>query len=573
MTSRDVPSACPGNVPSARPEALGRRGFLGRTAGAAVGTALFASLETVPASAASRAPVRTESGLVTGVPAALDGITVYKGIPYAASTAGRNRWRAPRPAPSWKGVRRADTWGAACPQPVTGIAADKVPPLSEDCLNLNIWTGAARSRERRPVLVWIYGGRNSAMWASQPVYDGANLADKGVVVVTFNHRVGAFGNLAHPGLSAESGHGGSGNWGVLDTVAALKWVRRNIAAFGGDPDRVTIAGWSHGSSFVNISMISRLARGLYHRALLAAGVQYTKDPALGHVAGGYRTLAAAEANGTAFAAYMGASSTAGLRALSAAEIVSKVYADDAPAAGTDFGNVLDGYVLPTSYTEAMESGAEADVPVLTGNNKDENGASPDLEMTVDRFRAYAASEFADRAPEFLALYPAVTDQEAARQYNNYARDEERVSTFLWGTQFKETAGNRSPVYNYWWTHVPPGSDTTNPVEPADGAGAYHGAEKYYLFGNLYGTDRPWTAADHAIADTTSSYVANFAATGNPNAGSGHSGRHPLPTWPALRTSKPLSMELGDGFAPLPAADSDAKYAFLKAYLESRTTAY
>ncbi|WP_329315939.1 carboxylesterase/lipase family protein [Streptomyces sp. NBC_01262] len=549
----------------------GRRGFLGRAAGAAVGTALVGGgLEAAPASAAARSsagkPVRTASGLVTGVPAALDGITVYKGIPYAASTAGPNRWRAPQPAPSWKGVRAADTWGAACPQPVTGIAAEKVPPLSEDCLNLNIWTGAAGSRERRPVFVWIYGGRNSAMWASQPVYDGANLAAKGAVVVTYNHRVGAFGNLAHPGLSAEGGHGGSGNWGVLDTVAVLKWIRRNIAAFGGDPDRVTIAGWSHGSSFVNISMISRLARGLYHRALLAAGVQYTKDPALGHVAGGYSTLAAAEANGTAFAAYMGASSTAELRALTADEIVAKVYAQGAPAAGTSFGNVLDGYVLPTTYTGAMESRTEADVPVLTGNNKDENGASVTLAMTVAQYQAYATTTFGDRAARFLALYPAATDTEAAAQYNNYARDEERVSTFLWGTQFRNTAGNRSPIYNYWWTHAPPGTDTTNPIEPANGAGAYHGAEKYYLFGNLYGTDRPWTEQDYAIADTTSSYVANFVATGNPNGRS-------LPVWPALRTSKPIAMELGDHFATLPAADSDAKYAFLKDYLLTQTTAY
>ena len=549
----------------------GRRGFLGRAAGAAVGTALVGGgLEAAPASAAARSsagkPVRTASGLVTGVPAALDGITVYKGIPYAASTAGPNRWRAPQPAPSWKGVRAADTWGAACPQPVTGIAADKLPPLSEDCLNLNVWTGAAGSRERRPVFVWIYGGRNSAMWASQPVYDGANLAAKGAVVVTYNHRVGAFGNLAHPELSAEGGHGGSGNWGVLDTVAVLKWIRRNIAAFGGDPDRVTIAGWSHGSSFVNISMISRLARGLYHRALLAAGVQYTKDPALGHVAGGYSTLAAAEANGTAFAAYMGASSLTGLRALTADEIVAKVYASGAPAAGTSFGNVLDGYVLPTTYTGAMESRTEADVPVLTGNNKDENGASVTLAMTVAQYQAYATTTFGDRAAEFLALYPAATDTEAAAQYNNYARDEERVSTFLWGTQFRNTAGNRSPIYNYWWTHAPPGTDPTNPIEPANGAGAYHGAEKYYLFGNLYGTDRPWTEQDYAIADTTSSYVANFVATGNPNGRS-------LPAWPALRTSKPIAMELGDHFATLPAADSDAKYAFLKDYLLTQTTAY
>ncbi len=412
------------------PTGVGRRDFLGRTAGVAAGTTLLSTLTPTPASATPHTdashPVRTRSGLVTGAPAALPGVTVYKGIPYAASTAGENRWRAPQPPPSWQGVRKADTWGAACPQPVTGIAAGKVPPLSEDCLNLNIWTGAGSSessRDLRPVFVWIYGGRNSAMWASQPVYDGANLAAKGAVVVTYNHRVGAFGNLAHPELSAEGGHGGSGNWGVQDTVAALRWIRRNIAAFGGDPERVTLAGWSHGSSFVNILMISKLARGLFHRALLSAGVQYTKDPALGHVAGGYAQLTAAEANGTAFATYMGASSLSDLRALTADELVTKVYAQGAPAAGTSFGNVLDGYVLPTSYTAAMTSRTEYDVPVLTGNNKDENGASPTLTMTVAAYEAYATTAFGDKAADFLALYPATTDAEAAAQYNNYARDE------------------------------------------------------------------------------------------------------------------------------------------------------
>ncbi|WP_329331254.1 carboxylesterase family protein [Streptomyces sp. NBC_00663] len=572
MSLRDVPHPPPADT------ALGRRSLLGGVAGAAAGATLLGGTAAGPATAAPRGgadrAVRTESGLVTGVPAGAEGITVYKGIPYAASTAGENRWRAPRSAPSWKGVRKADTWGAACPQPVTGIDADKVPPLSEDCLNLNIWTGAASSRERRPVFVWIYGGRASAMWASQPVYDGANLAAKGAVVVTFNHRVGAFGNLAHPELSAESGHQASGNWGVMDTVALLKWIQRNIAAFGGDPDRVTLGGWSHGSSFVNILMISRLARGLYHRALLSSGVQYTKDPALGHVAGGYGTLSAAEVNGTAFAAYMGATSLAGLRELSADEIVAKVYASGAPSAGTSFGNVLDGYVLPATYTGAMEAGTETDVPVCTGNSKDENGASPTLVMTVAQFNAYAATTFGSRAEEFLALYPAATDADAARQYNAYARDEERVSTFLWGTQFRKTAANRSPVYNYFWSHVPPGADTTNPIMPgqdASTAGAYHGADLYYLFGGLDGTDRPWTARDHEIADTVSSYVVNFAATGNPNGPA--RGARSLPVWPALRTNRPLSMNLGDGFEPVPAADSDAKFAFLKRYLESQTTAY
>ena len=574
MNLRDIDYAHPANHGT---PPLGRRSFLGGAVGVTVSGAVLSGFGAGSASASAggggeRGVVRTASGLVSGVPAAVRGVTVYKGIPYAASTAGESRWRPPQAAPSWKGVRAADSWGPACPQPVDGIPPAEVPELSEDCLNLNVWTAAADQDERRPVFVWIYGGRNSAMWSGQPIYDGATLAGKGVVVVTFNHRVGPFGDLAHPELSAESGHHASGNWGVLDSVAALQWVRRNIAAFGGDPDRVTLAGWSHGSSFTNILMISRLARGLFQRALLSSGVQYTKDPSLGHVAGGYSTLAAAEATGSAFASYLGASSVAELRALSAGEIVARTFAPDAPSDATDFGNVLDGYVLPVSYTEAMHPGMETDVPVLTGNCRDENGASPTLTMTVADYRSFAAGAFGDRAEQFLALYPASTDAEAAQQYCAYAHDEERVSTFLWGTQFRLAARAQSPVYAYWWTQAPPGIDTTNPITPAQDAsvlGAYHGSDLYYIFGGLSGTDRPWTVQDYAAADTMSSYVANFAATGNPN-GQGHDS---LPAWPALRTSKPVSMELGADFEPIGAADSAAKYAFLRDYLESQTTAY
>lgn len=569
----------PRAVTPARPRGISRRRLVAGSAGVAAAGATTGGLGAVPAAAASpgsngggrgavldpRTPVRTTSGLITGAEAALPGVSVYKGIPYGASTAGRNRWRAPRPAPSWKGVRAAESWGPACPQPVTGIPADQVPELSEDCLNLNIWTGAISATERRPVIVWIYGGRNSAMWASQPIYDGARLADKGAVVVTFNHRVGPFGGLALPELSRETGHG-SGNWGTQDTVACLKWVRANIAAFGGDPDRVTLAGWSHGSSFVNILMISRLARGLFHRGALWAGVQYTKDPALGHVAGGYSPLADAEAVGTAYEKYLGVSSLAGLRAISAADLVEKTFAEDAPANATDFGNVLDGYVLPTTYTGAMTARTETDIPVFTGNNKDENGASPTLTMTVSAFREFAAETFGDKAQAFLSLYSASTDTEAAAQYNAYCRDEERVSTFLWGTQFKSVAGNHSAVFTYWFTQAPPGTDTTNPIVGTHTVGAYHGAEINYMFGNLYGTDRPWTSTDHRVADTASSYLVSFAAHGDPN------GRN-LPAWPALRTARPLTLELGTPTKVIDTADSLAKFGFLKDWLESRITAY
>ncbi|WP_308310633.1 carboxylesterase family protein [Streptomyces sp. GbtcB6] len=545
------------DMPSAR---LNRRGFLG----AAAAAGLLGTLATpAEAKTAAATVISTESGQVTGVQGSLRGVTVYKGIPYAATTAGANRWRPPQPAPSWDGVRAADSWGPACPQPVTGIPADQVPELGEDCLNLNIWTSATGSGGSRPVLVWLYGGAQ-ALWSGQEIYNGSLLASKGVVVVTLDHRVGPLGGLAHPELTAESGYGSSGNWGILDVVAALEWVQRNIGAFGGDPDRVTLAGWAQGASIVNILLASRRAKGLYHRALLSSGVQYTKDPALAQGTGRYRSLADAEANGTDFAARSGAADLADLRALDADDIVTRAAADTT----ADFGHVLDGYVLPDSYTAVLKACAETDVPVLTGVCKDANGASPDLKLTLDAFEAYAQAEFGPLglADTFLDLYPADSDTAAARQYSAYARDEERVSAFLWATQFKDTAANSSAVHTYFWTRVPPGYDDTNPVIGTAATGAFQGSDVYYLLGYLYNTDRPWTSKDYDIADTTASYVARFAATGDPNGSS-------LTNWPALATDTPQTMELGAGFGTLAVADSDAKLAFLKTYLESQTTEF
>lgn len=536
---------------------LNRRGFLG----AAVAAGLLGTPAT-PAEARTAAPtaISTESGQITGVQGSLRGVTVYKGVPYAATTAGANRWRPPQPAPSWDGVRAADSWGPACPQPVTGIPGDQLPEFGEDCLNLNIWTAASGSGDSRPVLVWLYGG-DRALWSGQEIYNGSLLASKGVVVVTPDYRVGPLGGLAHPGLTAESAYGGSGNWGILDVVAALEWVQRNIAAFGGDPDRVTLAGWAQGASIVNILLASRRARGLYHRALLSSGVRYTKDPALARGTGRYRSLADAEADGMGFAARAGAADLAALRALDADDIVTKAAADTS----ADFGHVLDGYVLPDTYTAVLKAHAETDVPVLTGVCKDANGAAPDLLLTVDAFKAYARSEFGPLglADTFLNLYPADSDTAAAQQYSAYARDEERVSAFLWATQFKDTAANAGAVHTYFWTRVPPGYDDTNPVIGTTATGAFEGSDVYYLLGYLYNTGRPWTSKDYDIADTTASCVARFAATGDPNGGS-------LTSWPALATDIPRTMELGADFGTLAVADSDAKFAFLKTYLESQT---
>jgi carboxylesterase type B len=545
---------------------IGRRSFLTASAAAAVGVTMFEGLApasqaaTLPSRSEPGQPVPTQSGWVTGIASALAGVTVYKGIPYAGSTAGNNRFAPPPPAPSWRGVRKADTWGPACPQPVQGIPADQVPVLSEEsCLNLNVWTGATSRDERRPVFVWLYGGRGSAMWTSQPIYDGAGLARKGLVVVTVNYRVGAFGGLATAELSKDSGHSASGNWALLDQVAALKWVQRNIAAFGGDPDRVTLAGWSHGAASTYDLIDSPLAAGLFQRAQLESGVEYTKDPAYGHVASGYSTLAEAEAQGAAFEKLLGVSTTAQLRALPAATIAQASNNPSVP----EFRYVLDGYVMPRSFDGTLQTRSQNDVPVLTGNNKDENGVSLTQAVSLADYKATAGTMFGSQAGEFLALYPAATDAEANAQSNAFDRDYERVSTFLWGTQW--LAAGSSPAYTYYWTHAAPGTDSSSPIAAGIQA-AGHGSEMNYIFNNLYGTDRPWAAADYRVADELSDYVVNFATTGDPNRGH----RHGRPYWPALRSASPTVMEVGDAFHPITAADSPAKYQFIKRWLETQT---
>ena len=550
-----------------------RRAFIGGSAAAAAlvaGGAAGASAKarrTGP-SAGRRAgwttrPVRIESGLVAGVPALLPGVTVYKGIPYGASTAGDGRWRPPRPAPRWDGVRVADTWGDACVQDTSMVPAGQVPGLSEDCLNLNVWTAAGDPGERRPVLIWAYGGRDSAMWASQPLYDGAGLARKGLVVVTFNRRVGPFGGLATPQLTAESGHDASGNYVLMDTIAALQWIQRNIHAFGGDPDRVTLGGWSAGSACTWDLACSPLARGLFSRGLAESGLEYTKDPALSHLAGSYITLDAAQEQGTALMQALGVSTSGELRALPASTV---------QAVGGDIGSyVLDGWVLPRGYTETLALRAQNDVPFIAGNTKDENnawlagaGGPPPASISLAMFQAGAQAEFGARAADFLALYPAATDDEANAQAGISGQDDERISTFLWGTQWR--AAGRAPAYTYFFTHTPPGTDTANPVVPGNASGAYHGSDIYYFLDNLYGTPRPWQRADYQIADTLSSYLVNFAAAGDPN------GRG-LTRWPAVDPGRRQVMAVGDSFGVIPIASDAARQQFFTDYFESQTTAW
>ena len=511
------------------------------------------------AAVASRPAVRIDTGLVGGVPGRDPSVTVYKGLPFAAPPVGPLRFRPPAPAASWQGLRIADTFGPSCPQPA---GAGPPGPMSEDCLTLNIWTGAAKADEKRPVLVWIYGGGFIGGTGSSADFDGEGLARKGVIVVTFNYRVGALGFLATPELSKESGHNASGNYGLLDDIAALKWVRRNIAAFGGDPAKVTIAGQSAGAGSVGFLTWSPLARGLFRAGIAESHSRDPGDPALRFLSVSYRPKRAAEAAGASYAAAHGAHDPAELRALPWQTLIEgSNMTDDAVDTGSAakpplFRPVVDGWVVPRPYRAALDARAQAQVTIVTGNNRDETGAvpetaipilrnrheppragSPEISVTLADYVRVAHRKYGPMADEFLRLYPATTDDEAARASNAAAQDNNRVSTYLWAIAWSR--GSTRPVYTYWWTHAPPGPG-------AELRGAYHGSEINYVFGNLYAVDRPWSDEDRAIADRMSSYWANIIKTGDPNGPD-------LPRWPAFAPAGANVMRLGDQWRQMPVA--------------------
>ncbi|MEU6198590.1 carboxylesterase family protein [Streptomyces sp. NPDC047061] len=502
---------------------------------------------------------RTEYGLVSGTDALLPGVTAYKGVPYAASTEGRNRWRAPSALAAWDGTRPADTFGPICPQPPSELA-DPALPRGEDCLNLNIWTAAGQPDERLPVLVWLHGGRFLYGSGSDPQYDGSALAAKGLVVVTVNSRLGALGYLATPELSAESADGTSGNYGLLDQIAALHWVRRNIAAFGGDPGRVTIAGQSSGAASVMDLVYSPSAAGLFHAAVADSAVLHPRDPAIATLAPSHRTLAQAERDGAAYARERGAATPEQLRALPLDTLVSGSAADDPRIPGTPppplFRPVVDGTVLPDTYAGVLAAGTQNDVPLLLGNNRDESGAGPGVALTVEEYERRAAGRYGDFTAEFLTLYPATTDAQASARHTAARADSARTSTHLWAGEWAR--GARSPVFTHFWTRTPPGPEGA-------ARGAFHGSEIPYLLGSLHALDRPWTEADRHTSALLTAYLANFAATGDPNGPD-------LPAWPATRPDRSEVFESGQGWAPIPLADP-ARTDFHRRFLQAQTTAW
>ena len=474
--------------------------------------------------AASPDQVPIESGIVSGTAGLKPGVRVYKGIPFAAPPVGNLRWRPPQPPAHWSGVRKGDHFAPICPgaidNPQSIYFLDPGPQtINEDCLYLNVWTAARSDSERRPVMVWIYGGGFDHGSGTEKYYWGDDLAHKGAVVVTFDYRVGALGFLAHPDLTRESGHNASGNYGLMDQIAALQWVRRNIAKFGGDPARVTIFGQSAGGASVGQLMVSPLAKGLFQRAIGQSGGM-GQGP-------GERTLPQAEKAGLEFAASLGAKSISDLRSKSVAEIRS---------VKGRFGPIVDGYVIPADPYTTFKEGKQNDVPVIAGSTANEAGVRR-IAATAASAQREAQVEYGGDANEYLKLFPAGTDAQAEASAYAVAAARTAVAQRAWVCLEAKTGTHKG--YLYLFSRVPPFPAGAHFLEnETNKIGAYHSVDLIYVFDHLYLKNWPWQPEDHTIADDMSSYWVNFATTGNPN------GRD-LPNWPAFNEGDQMRMDFGN----------------------------
>jgi carboxylesterase 2 len=500
--------------------------------------------------------IQTKDGPVQGYPAFNSSpagnltrwkeITVWKGIPFAATTAGQNRFKAPQPAEPWNNTLHAASFGSVCPSATSG---DNNYTIDEDCLNLNIWSAANATNAKLPVVMWSYPAESTA---ADALFDGGGMADKGIVFVNYNYRTGSFGWLAHPELSKEflleTGHNSSGNWGMLDQFAALKWIRANIASFGGDPDHITVMGQSAGSAATYHIVNSPLTQGLIVGAIIESGVRDPHDPLDPTLAEGYQTLSDSLSTGVEYLASLNVSTIAELRELPMDELITSFGGFGSTGDTIEFSATLDHYAMPATYLQTLQNGPANDVPILTGNTKDESGATYGLNITLAEYLSDLNSTYSGNyTAEFLALYPANDSITASGAYNSQFTDRSKVGTWLWSRLW--AVGASSPVYCYFWDHAPPGQDQ----------GAYHESEINYVLNNLYGTDKPWTAEDYAIAAQMNGYWANFIRNGDPNGGN-------LTTW-AASTSQAVVQHVGNGWGAIPVA-SQAKVALFESWFNS-----
>lgn len=484
--------------------------------------------------------VKTAHGVLEGTLNPATGIRMFKGVPFAQPPVGDLRWKEPQPPQDWTGVRKADQFGPRCAQrPVFGDMNFRSNGMGEDCLYLNIWTPAKSGDAKLPVLVYFYGGGFIAGDGSEPRYDGESLATKGIVTVTLSYRLDILGFFSHPELTNESPHHASGNYGLLDQCAALLWVKRNIAAFGGDPNRITIGGESAGSISVSALMASPLTKDLIAGAIGESGSYLGTLPPV--------PQADAEQVGVKFAAAVGANSLAALRAMTVEQLLKETGKEGA----APFRATVDGYFFPQPLRQIYTEGKQAHVPLLVGWNSQENPARRVLgnaEPTPENYASAVRKLYPDHAEEALKVYGAATAEQVAENATALASDRFiAYSTWVWANLCEKTGGK--PVFRYYYSRPRPAmrpemgnavaglaggvirgaSAGAIPAPPA--RGAVHSAEIEYALGNL-ATNQvyAWTGDDYQVSRTMEEYFANFIKTGNPNGSM-------LPKWPAANSDK------------------------------------
>ena len=486
--------------------------------------------------------VKTSLGAISGVATDDGAVVSFKGIPYAAAPVGDLRWRAPKPVARWKGTLKADHFGASC---IQGPNSEFLPwtkefmyvtPVSEDCLFINIWTPKPAAAAKLPVLLYVHGGAFTGGSGDVPVYDGEALARTGMVIVTINYRLGALGFLAHPALTAESPHHSSGNYGLLDQIAALEWVQQNIRVFGGDPSRVAVAGQSAGAMSVADLLASPLAKELFSAAIADSGIGGRGVP--------MQTLAEAEKAGVTFAGGKKADTAEALRAIPAAQLIA--------GPGARFAPIVDGWIVPDNpMALTTERGGDNDVPVITGFQANDAALGGAHASSAARYEEHARQVYGPMADDFLKLYPAASDEEANEAEVTVGRDRLRAGLYLWASARANT--HRSPVFAYYFDRAIPW-----PAHPE--FGAFHSGELPYTFGNLEKLDRPWEPVDQTISKMMMAYWKNMAARGDPNGPS-------VPHWAPVDPSTPAVMRLGAICEPMPPAFS-TKLNFWRRYFES-----
>ncbi|GAQ40593.1 hypothetical protein AtubIFM55763_007419 [Aspergillus tubingensis] len=512
----------------------------------------------------------TTYGQVMGVHSPYhNNVDVFKGIPYASPPVGSKRFKPPQQPDAWDGVRNATTFGPQCVQVSSSasIFTTGSSIMSEDCLSINIWTPSnATVDSKLPVYFWIYGGRYFEGSGDVPTYDGSIMASKDIVVVTFNYRLGILGYFAHPELSAESPYNSSGNYGMLDMVAALEWTHNNIGQFGGDPDHITVGGQSAGSCGALDMMLSPLTDGLGVVGVISeTGARGTHDPSMAGSSTSYRQKAEAEAYGVTFLQEeLNLTTVDELRQVPYEVLVEYFplngdYYESTPLVNISafmeppvWRPVLDGYAMPYSYSEMLKRMAHKDVPILTGNNADESGAQVSQDYTVATYYSTFAEMYGNMSSEFFRLFPASGSvSNVTEAVNAMYRSLSRVGTWTWALDWYH-GGAQSNVYTYYWTHAP----------PIGGSGAYHGSELYYAFGVIpyVNTSAAWTTEDYAVQKKMSAYWANFIKTGDPNGEN-------LPHW-APSGNSTQTMWLGDSWGSGDIAPTQEQVQFILDYYKT-----